>query len=67
MLLTPEHFQLFSTRRLTESAEPQAEADETSPSIARMAHFEMRRRAGEVPVRHRYSSVHVRSLTKQKD
>ncbi|HEX9951430.1 MAG TPA: hypothetical protein VGB53_06650 [Rubricoccaceae bacterium] len=65
-LLTPEHFQLLSTRRLTEAVAPTEPSDEGvvptagSARLAQMARFELRRRAGQVPVRNRYASVTLR-------
>ena len=60
-MMTPEHLQLLSTRRLTDAAsERVSESDETSTAsadLARMARFELRRRACDVPVRNRYASV----------
>ena len=62
-LLTPEHFQLLSTRRLTEAVAPSEPSSEGivpaagSARMAQMARFELRRRACQVPVRHRYASV----------
>ncbi len=62
--MTPEHLQLLSTRHLTAAAERVSDSDETSTrddgGLARMARFELRRRACSVPVNHRYASVRLR-------
>lgn len=67
-MLTPEHLQLLSTRRLNDAATDRvSESDETSSKgtdLARMARFELRRRAGDVPVRNRYDSVRWRQTEK---
>ena len=63
-MLTPEHLQLLSTRRLNEAVtERDPGSDETTGTrtdMARMARFELRRRACSVPVRNRYESVRWR-------
>lgn len=63
--MTPEHLQLMSTRDLTEAAaERVSDTEETSTQgdgMARMARFELRRRACSVPVNHRYASVRLRT------
>lgn len=69
-MMTPEHLQLLSTRRLNEvMSEKVSESDETATQeggMARMARFELRRRACDVPVNHRYASVRWRGAeTKQ--
>ncbi len=67
--MTPEHLQLLSTSRLTAAAEKVSESDETSTtdsSMAQMARFELRRRACDVPVNHRYASVRWRQAETKK-
>ena len=62
-IMTPEHLQLFSDRRLREAADRPAvdsgdrEADARDRAFVRMARYELRRRRCEVPVTDRYSSV----------
>ena len=69
--ITPEHLQLFSTRRLKETlaervstTDEEVSADAATADMARMARYEMRRRQGQVPVRNRYASVNVRTLVR---
>ena len=61
-VLTPEHFQLLSTRRLTDAAD----TTEEMTDMARMARYELRRRECAVPVRQRYDSVAGLTADRQK-
>ncbi|MDT0632458.1 hypothetical protein RQM47_10685 [Rubrivirga sp. S365] len=61
--MTPEHFQLFSDRKLQEAVDrPVAPSDDRDAetrdrALVRMARYEIRRRRCEVPVADRYASV----------
>ena len=62
--LTPEHFQLISNRRLQDAARPTDQASGDESEMAKLAKYELRRRQAQVPVAHRYASVHARSVAK---
>lgn len=68
-MMTPEHFQLLSTRHLEAAAHPDEHTSDTEEvatgGMARMARFELRRRQCQVPVRNRYDSVALRTAARK--
>ena len=69
-MMTPEHLQLLSTRRLEAAIRPDGRTSMTEEvsadgDLARMARFELRRRQCQVPVQNRYDSVALRTAARK--